>query len=181
MQIHSTQFHAVACAFGLPVTSSHHDTYGREGSSVSYLYRMVPIFPEGSLFVTLEANLYYPNNIKSCIFNFMTFLVTTPAILYTFIPTYTKNVNFQFPDSCFIWNLAGLRCGSVEEIGLCSRYSTGRQDHRHNSQARQGQLRNFAALASSILNVIHDSLNLSKDIFSSFPTFQLKILKEWKM
>lgn len=161
--------------------SSHHNTYGREGLSVSCLHRMAPGFPESSLFVTLEANLYYPNNIKSCIFNFKTFLVTTPAILYTLIPTYTKDVNFQFPDSCFIWNLAGLHCGSVEEIGVCSRYSTGSRDHRHNSQVRQGQLRNFAALASSILNVIYDSLNLSKDIFSSFPKFQLKIVKEWKM
>lgn len=61
---------------------------------------------------------------------------------------------------------------------LCSRHSTGSQDYGHGSQLCQGQLRNFAAPASSIVNVIDDSLDLSEDIFSSFPKFQPKILKE---
>lgn len=173
MQLHVP----LSCQFAFP----HLNASGREGSSVSYLHRMASGFPGSSQFVTAEANLYYPNNTKSHILNFMTFVVTTPAILYTLIPAYTKHVNFQFPESCFIWNLAGLHCSSVEEIGLCSGYSTGSQDHRHSSQVYQGQLRNFAALANSIANVIYDSLNLSGGIYSSFPKFQLKISKEWKM
>lgn len=63
---------------------------------------------------------------------------------------------------------------------MCSRHSTGSRDHGHSSRLHRGQLRNFAALASSVVNVIDDSRDLSEDIFSSFPKFQLKILKEHK-
>lgn len=63
---------------------------------------MAPGFPGSSQFVTLEANLCYLNIIKFYIFNFLTFLVTTLAILYTLIPTCTKDVDFQFPGSYFI-------------------------------------------------------------------------------
>lgn len=61
---------------------------------------------------------------------------------------------------------------------MCSRHGTGSQDHGQSSQLHQGQLRNFAGLPSSVVNVIDDSLDLSEDIFSSFQKFQVKILKE---
>lgn len=81
MQTHSTE--QLLAPLSCQLTFPHHNTYGREGSSVSYLHGMAPGFPGGSQFVTLEANLCYLTNIKSHIFKFMTFLVTILAVLYT--------------------------------------------------------------------------------------------------
>lgn len=65
-----------------------------------------------------------------------------------------------------------------KRLGLCPGRSTERQDQEHSNQRHQrGLLRNFISLSSSVVNVTGDSFNLSEDIFSTFPSFQHKILK----